>query len=200
MRKVARNIKVPTVKSSFVKVCPRHPHWLPKPFRKGWLLSLQINRTVSSVLSTADIERLDAIEGHLNYREGMTLFALAYNALGNGRIVEIGSFKGKSTSWMATGLKLAEIEDKVVAIDPKINVGDIEAASGHNEKTCAEVFWQNLTHLGLSDYVEPVPSTSNAAAVHWSGPIRLLLIDGSHRYEDVLSDLTLWVPWVERGG
>jgi predicted O-methyltransferase YrrM len=152
------------------------------------------------VLSIPDIQRLDAIEGHLNYREGMTLFAFAYNATGSGRIVEIGSFKGKSTCWMATGLKLAKIENKVVAIDPHINVRDCEVVPAYNEKSSAEAFCHNLTRLGLRDYVQPVCSTSKAAEAHWSEPISLLFIDGSHRYEDVLDDLTLWVPWVERGG
>ena len=60
--------------------------------------------------------RFKKIEGFLFPLEGYTLMMLAANGAGEGEIVEIGSYKGKSTCWLATGSKGAGRE-KVTAVD-----------------------------------------------------------------------------------
>jgi Methyltransferase domain len=42
--------------------------------------------------------------------------------------------------------------------------------------------------------------TSKEAAREWRQPIRLLWIDGDHRYESVKQDFLLWEPFVVNGG
>jgi cephalosporin hydroxylase len=173
---------------------------LPRPLRKGWGISLKINRTVSNVLELTDIEKIDKIKGHLHPTEGMTLFYFAYRPACNGRIVEIGSFKGKSTAWLATALKVGKVCDKVITIDPHINVKNPEVVPPYDEPTSYEAMLQNLRDLGLLPFVDPIVATSQCAAKNYNQSIRLLFIDGSHRYEDVLLDLHLWEPWVNVGG
>lgn len=56
-------------------------------------------------------------EGWLTDKEGETLYSLAKNCKGNGVIVEIGSWKGKSTIWIANGSKSGN-KVKIYAIDP----------------------------------------------------------------------------------
>ena len=181
-------------------VKPKYPKWLPCPFRKGWRLSRQINKRILSILDYSEIKKLDALEGHLHYREGMTLFFFAYRKTFEGRVVEIGSFKGKSTAWIATALKLARTEEKIVAIDPHINIRDLEVVPDYTESTSYDIFLNNLSQLDILSFVEPVRSTSESAAKNWDQQIRFLFIDGSHRYEDVLLDMSLWIPWVNVGG
>jgi hypothetical protein len=36
--------------------------------------------------------------------------------------------------------------------------------------------------------------TSEATAQHWDKPIRLLWIDGDHRYEPTKLDFSMWEP------
>lgn len=187
-------------KKKMLLVKPKHPRWLPKILRKGWLLSRQINKTIWSILNYSEIKKLDAVEGQLHYRQGMTLFSFAYTKMCEGRVVEIGSFKGKSTAWIATALKLAGVEDKVVAIDPHINTGDPEVVPDYAEPTSYDIFLNNLSQLNLLPFVDPIRSTSESAAKNWDQQIRFLFIDGSHRYEDVLLDMSLWIPWVSVGG
>jgi Methyltransferase domain len=50
--------------------------------------------------------------------------------------------------------------------------------------------------VGLEDYVKPVVASSGEAARRWSGPIRLLFIDGDHAYEASRRDFELWSPFV----
>jgi len=42
--------------------------------------------------------------------------------------------------------------------------------------------------------------TSEEAAQGWNKPIRLLWIDGDHRYESTKLDFTLWEPFLVEGG
>jgi MMP 1-O-methyltransferase len=42
--------------------------------------------------------------------------------------------------------------------------------------------------------------TSQQAARGWNRPIRLLWIDGDHRYEPAKLDFTLWEPFLVEGG
>src|SRR5574337_1383187 len=56
------------------------------------------------------------IEGWLGDREGEVLYDLARKCTGRGAIVEIGSWKGKSTIWLAKGSKAGN-GVKVYAVD-----------------------------------------------------------------------------------
>ena len=127
-------------KNSCVK--PRSPRWLPAPFRSGWKLSRKINQTISEVLTASQAENLHSVEGFLTYREGAVLFYFAYTQFCLGRVVEIGSFKGKSTVWIAKALEISRKDEKVVAIDPHMNTGetgvvpiyDEQSSYGHPER------------------------------------------------------------------
>ncbi len=48
------------------------------------------------------------IEGFLTDKDGALLFDLAKRVSGRGVILEIGSWKGKSTIWLAKGSKVRE--------------------------------------------------------------------------------------------
>ena len=185
-------------KNSCVK--PRSPRWLPAPFRSGWKLSRKINQTISKVLIPSQAENLDSVEGFLSYRQGAVLFYFAYTQTLPGRVVEIGSFKGKSTVWLAKALELSQKDEKVVAIDPHINTGETGVVPIYDEKSSYDAFLQNVSRLNLSRWVEPIVATSETASKNWNEQIRFLFIDGSHLYEDVKLDLILLEPWVSIGG
>lgn len=170
-----------------INVHPTFPRWLPVQLRKGWLLSRKINRLFYRIIDDSTAESLFAVEGQINARQCAILFYFAYSQEGTGRIVEIGSFKGKSTVWLAKALQLNGSKEKLFAIDP--HVGD-----------SYDTFLSNVSKLKLSTWVEHVKNTSEQAAKNWNQSIKLLFIDGSHRYEDVLLDLQLWAPWVKPGG
>lgn len=68
------------------------------------------------------------MEGFLKYREGAVLFYFAYTQPHPGRVVEIGSFKGKSTVWIAKALEISRKDEKVVPIY------DEQSSYGHPER------------------------------------------------------------------
>jgi hypothetical protein len=53
---------------------------------------------------------------------------------------------------------------------------------------------------GMEDYILPDFRKSEEAAAEFNGGIRLLFIDGSHRYEDVRNDILLWQTFLIAGG
>ncbi len=111
-----------------------------------------------------------------------------------GVIVEIGSFKGKSTVALARGAA-ATHQAKVYAIDPH----RIQPEEGYLEDTQA-AFLANIKNGGVENQVVPMIMTSEAAAKGWDKPVRLLWIDGDHRYEPSKLDFNLWEPYVVEGG
>ena len=58
----------------------------------------------------------------------------------------------------------------------------------------------NIARAGVKDSVVPMIMTSEEAAKGWNQPIRLLWIDGDHRYEPAKLDFTLWEPFLVEGG
>ncbi len=136
------------------------------------------------------------IEGWLTNREGSFLYQAAKSVSGRGVVVEIGSWKGKSTVWLAGGSKAGK-KTKVYAIDPHAQT------SLHTElqqQSTLEEFTKNLDTAGLSDLVKPIVHTSEKAVSKWNKPIELLFIDGAHDYESVKADFFFWSPFVVDGG
>jgi predicted O-methyltransferase YrrM len=135
----------------------------------------------------ADVKPLIAdIPGWLTDEEGEALYELARSCRGDGVIVEIGSWKGKSTVCLGLGSRAGR-SAPVYAVDPHADYrfGD---------------FKTNIERAGLTELVHPVASLSQAAADAFEQPIELLFVDGSHEYDLVLEDFEKWVPKVVDGG
>jgi len=125
------------------------------------------------------------VPGWLTDEEGEALYELARACTGKGAIVEIGSFKGKSTVCLGLGSQ-AGASVPIYAIDP------------HQERF--PEFKTNVQRAGIDELVRPLPSLSQLAADDFDEPIELLFVDGSHEYELVLEDFEKWVPKVVDGG
>lgn len=135
------------------------------------------------------------IDGWLSDAEGELLYKLAKNVPKGQAIVEIGSWKGKSTVWLAKGTEVGQ-KNKVYAIDP--HRGSRSHLSEGEEDTY-RTFLANLSKAGVKDIVVPLVMTSAEAASNWEGNVGLLWIDGSHEYEDVKRDLLLWKQYLLPG-
>ena len=130
----------------------------------------------------------------LTYAEVDCLYHLGQFNQREGAIVEIGSWKGKSTIALALGAAKIH-QEKICAIDPH----KILPEEKYFEDTEAE-FFANIKHAGIDSQVAPLIMTSEEAARGWTKPIRLLWIDGNHRYESIKLDFALWEPHVVEGG
>lgn len=143
---------------------------------------------------------LDGVEGWLPMAQAARLHAAAGAVRGGGRIVEIGSFRGRSTIALALG---AVDDVEVVAIDPhagndrgpqELDGYQAEAATDH------EVFLANLTAAGVGKRVRHVRRPSAAAHADVPGAVDVLFVDGAHRYGPARDDLRHWGARVADGG
>lgn len=146
-----------------------------------------------------------SIAGWLQPLEGYLLYMLAAEGPGVGAVVEVGSYLGRSTAFLASGAKNARREP-VTAVDhfrgsPEHQAGQaIESKPLQEDGTTFLRFQDNLQRLGLADYVQPIVASSREAAGAWSKPIRLLFIDAEHSYEAARLDFEAWSPFVVDGG
>ncbi len=141
-------------------------------------------------------EKIRNVDGWLTDREGQALYTLATRCTGRGEIVEIGSWKGKSTILLSLGSR-SNAGKPIHAVDP--HIGSPE----HNKKEKVwtfETFKTNIANAGVQDMVRPIVQTSEAAAQTFSQPVELVFIDGAHEYEAVKLDFDLWFPKVVDGG
>jgi hypothetical protein len=137
------------------------------------------------------------VVGWLTEAQAARLAAAAAAPRPAGAVVEIGSFRGRST------IVLARAAGAVVAIDPHAG-GDRgpQEIAPEAERGAADydVFHANLAAAGVADRVRHVrlPSAEAHAAVE--GPLSLLYVDGAHRFGPARADLAGWGGRVAPGG
>jgi predicted O-methyltransferase YrrM len=137
------------------------------------------------------------IEGFLTTDEGVLLYQLAKNCTGKGVIVEIGSFKGKSTVYLALGSKYGN-NVKVYAIDPHTGKGEYSSVFG--ETLTFKEFSQNIENARVEDVVIPMVMTSEQAAKKFGHKVELIFIDGGHDWISVWQDFNMWYPMIVEHG
>lgn len=142
--------------------------------------------------------RVRAAPGFLTEREARFLALAAVAAPGQGAILEIGSFKGRSTVGLASVAARYRL-GKVVAVDPFTAPSDTDPSLGGAASSYQD-FCRTLDQAGLTDQVEVHRALSRDLAGDWDRAIRFLWIDGDHSYAGAKLDLDLFLPHVISGG
>lgn len=113
------------------------------------------------------------------------------------RFVEIGVWKGGSTSFMGveivnSGKKI--IYDAIDSFEGSIEHGDVKdwlyLEASENLKP--------LTNLGIVNLIKGF--SLDVVSNYEDESIDFCFIDGSHEYEDVKKDIEAWLPKVKKGG
>jgi predicted O-methyltransferase YrrM len=115
-------------------------------------------------------------------------------------VVEIGSYLGKSTVFLALALRQLNPRGTVVAIDP--HTGDRQQLEGLRVERLPsfDLFCQHCRAANVEDLVDARVTTSLEAARDWSSPVDLLYIDGWHSYDAVTADGKAWLPHLSSAG
>lgn len=140
------------------------------------------------------------VDGWMTHGQAQALYDAAAACPAGGRIVEIGSFRGRSTVVLASA---AAEGVEIVAIDPHAGNdrgpqeidGFADAASEDHD-----VFNANLARAGVADRVQHVRAFSDAAHGEVGDPIDVLYIDGAHRFAPAQQDIVDWGARVRPGG
>lgn len=129
---------------------------------------------------------LESVEGYLGPKEVRFLFLLAAYPTAPGDILEIGSFKGKSTIVLAKGAELTNSGD-VYAVDPMVNTSATDPYLAEGQSTVNE-FKSNIEQHQVSARIELFQMRSAELAQTWERSLRLLWIDGDHTYRGAKTD------------
>jgi predicted O-methyltransferase YrrM len=148
----------------------------------------------------AALAAVDGVEGWLSDGQARRLWDAAARVRAPARIVEIGSFRGRSTIVLR---RAAEEGVEVVAVDPH-GGGDRgpqeftpDAIRGDEDN---RVFNANLERAGVAGGIRHVRRMSHEALSEVEGPFDLLYVDGAHRYGPARADIEQWGARVPPGG
>ena len=122
--------------------------------------------------------------------------------------VEVGSYCGRSTIWLAAAARAAGTV--VFAVDHHRGSEENQAGWEHHDPDIVDEavgkidtlphFRRALFDSGLERYAIAVVGESPAVAAYWNTPAALVFIDGGHGVEPARADYRGWAPHVADGG
>ncbi len=145
--------------------------------------------------------KLKDVDGFLRRREAWWLHEAARVTCmraGHATVVEIGSWKGRSTIALALGISASGRGGRLYAIDH--HRGSSEHIAKYGEVDTYADFCTNIARAGVSEVVIAVRQESaSAVGLFENESVDMIFIDGSHEYTAVLADLDAWRPKLTTG-
>ena len=140
--------------------------------------------------------------------EGLALYRTAAAYAPRGPIMEIGTYCGKSTIYLAAAAR--DADQVVVTVDHHHGSEENQPGWEYHDTTLVDErtgrldtlphFRAALAAAGLEAYVVAVVGRSAQVAGLWRTPLGMLFIDGGHTDAAAQADYANWSPWVTRGG
>ncbi len=140
-------------------------------------------------------QHLSSVQGQILPKEAYMLYSIAREVPNGTSIVEIGSYRGKSTVALALGVAHSTNEKvQIFAIDPH---QDFEGVNQKNfGKEDQKAFYESLVRYRVGHVVSTICLPSKEVSLGWdkNRKISILWIDGDHSYGAVKSDLDSFEP------
>jgi len=146
------------------------------------------------------LRSVEKVDGWMTDDQARRLWEHAVGLRAGDQIVEIGSFRGRSTVILASA---APAGVDLFAIDPHAgNDRGPQEIEGFEEAAAVDhdVFHENLRSAGVDERVHHLRCFSQAALGDVEGDVDLLYIDGAHRYAPALADIRVWGARLAPGG
>jgi len=139
----------------------------------------------------------ETIQGWFNFPELYKNIVLINS--NNSHFVEVGSWLGKSASFMAVEIKNSGKNIKFDCVDTW------KGSEEHlNEKLILEdTLYQNfISNIEpIKDIITPIRNTSiDASKLYEDGSLDFVFLDAAHDYANVKNDIESWYPKVKSGG
>ena len=133
---------------------------------------------------------LDLCEGNILYQVSKAISTQDSDGL---IVVEIGAFLGRSTIFLAQGLKESG-KGILISIDPHEGIPYYHPAPTYND------YLENIKTAKLEECIQIEKGISENVITKINQPIYLLFIDGDHTYDMVKKDFSLYNEKVIDGG
>jgi len=154
------------------------------------------------------IRAAEAAPGFMPAAEGLALFDAATAYAARGPVLEIGSYCGKSTIYLAAAA--SAVGQVVVTVDHHRGSEEHQPGWEYHDRGLVDPATGRLDTLpslratlasaGLEDHVVVVVGRSADVARLWGTPLGLVFIDGGHTDAAAIADYEGWAPWVAPGG
>lgn len=147
----------------------------------------------------------DAI-GFMPQNEGLALYEAALTVAADDPLLEIGSYCGKSTIYLAAAAKATQ--SVVYSIDHHRGSEEHQKGEEYYDERLVDdegrvdtfpTFRTTIEAAGLTDWVIPIVARSDIARNMWQTPLSLVFIDGGHSMEAARKDY-MWASSVRLGG
>jgi MMP 1-O-methyltransferase len=150
----------------------------------------------------------EAATGFMPADEGVALYEAALLAAPLGDLLEIGTYCGKSTIYLAAAA--AEHDRVVVTIDHHRGSEEQQPGWEYHDATLVDpavglmdtvpTMRRTLFNAGVEDRVVAVIGRSPIVARLWNTPVAFVFIDGGHTDEHAQADYSNWAHHVMPGG
>lgn len=154
----------------------------------------KINQQIIDIEAMGDMSL--SIPGMITPDSGKFLYSLCYMQELQGDVVEIGSWQGRSTTFLARAVKESK-NGNFFAIDHfGGNIGKEEFYKVDGSMNQLKMnFEKNILKFGLSNTVNLLDMSNEEASDEFKDKtIRFLFIDGDHTEEGVKKDIELFFP------
>jgi MMP 1-O-methyltransferase len=154
------------------------------------------------------IAAAEATAGFMPRAEGLALFDAAAEYASRGPVLEVGSYCGKSTIYLAAAASAAG--RLVVTVDHHRGSEEHQPGWEYHDPALVDPATGKLDTLpslratlaatGLEEHVVVVVGRSADVSGLWGAPLGLVFIDGGHTEAAAVTDYEGWAPWVAPGG
>jgi len=150
----------------------------------------------------------ESAQGFMPAAEGRALYAAAAAYSRRGPVLEIGSYCGKSTIYLAAAART--VGQLVVTVDHHRGSEEHQPGWEYHDPRLVDPGTGRLDTLprlratlaaaGLEDDVVVVVGRSADVARLWHTPLGMVFVDGGHTEQAAVTDYQGWAPWVALGG
>jgi predicted O-methyltransferase YrrM len=153
-------------------------------------------------------EAAEAAPGFMPADEGLALYEAAIAADVDGPLLEVGTWMGKSTLYLAAAAR--ERKTHVVTVDHHRGSEEHQPGWDYHDASLVDPvvgkvdtlphYRRTTATAGVEDVVVAVIAPSETLAALWSTPLAFVFLDGSHTDESAQRDLASWSPHLAVGG
>jgi MMP 1-O-methyltransferase len=140
--------------------------------------------------------------------EGLELYRTALEYARLGPMLEVGTYCGLSTLYLAGAARVAGTV--VVTVDHHRGSEEHQPGWEYHDPSLVDprtgridtlpAFRTTIEDAGLEDHVVAIVGPSAQVAAVWRTPTALVFVDGGHTDHAARADYEGWAPWVMNGG
>ena len=150
----------------------------------------------------------EAATGFMPPGEGLALYAAAAAYAPAGPVLEVGTYCGKSTIYLAAAA--GQAGQTVITVDHHHGSEENQPGWEYHDPSLVDPrtgrldtlphFRATLAGAGLDEQVIAIVGRSADVARLWGAPLGMLFIDGGHTDAAAQADYESWGPWIAPGG